>query len=331
MRIATAAVILHLAVAAAACASDEGASTTDVNGGDATAADAAQEGDVQPVTADAVDGEVTGTCSDPAIDNEAACVAGGEVWTPPCEASCDGKECGDDGCGGDCGACSGSFSCTDGTCTACQPACTSKECGSDGCGGSCGTCEGDDLCNFGQCEPPPLANCLDLAPCVMAACAETDDQAACIADALPGCGPADSVAEETAATALVTCMAENICPFDGSGAAAECQRGNCLPETVGCSQEVEGINECHALISCIGADTCTTDFMTGEPTNACIKECLMTGTADAVTKYWYLMLCVDGQCLDSTVYDDMQLCFDEETDTGGACGWPLRDCMLSAF
>ena len=273
----------------------------------------------------------TGTCSDPAITNEVACEAAGETWTPACIPNCEGMVCGDDGCGGSCGLCTGTFDCIEGQCMPCQPACTGKECGADGCGSTCGTCEEGDLCMFGTCEPPPLANCLDLAPCIMAACKETDDLATCITEALVTCGPADSAAEEASATVLVNCMADNGCPFDGSGAAAGCQRGNCLVETVGCSQAVEGTLECHEMVSCIGSDTCLTDIMTGEPTNACIKDCLTTGSADAVTKYWDLMLCVDAQCLDSDVYDDMQLCFNEETDTGGACGWPLRDCLVSAL
>ena len=68
--------------------------------------------------------------------------AGGEE---PCAPACEGKECGPDGCGGDCGVCLGlgggiadSLCASDGTC--CKPSCEGKECGLDGCGGPCGDC-----------------------------------------------------------------------------------------------------------------------------------------------------------------------------------------------
>ena len=36
----------------------------------------------------------------------------------------------------------------------CTPDCTGRECGDDGCGGSCGTCSGAEICNVtGQCVP----------------------------------------------------------------------------------------------------------------------------------------------------------------------------------
>ncbi|MCX7959149.1 MAG: hypothetical protein N3B13_08890, partial [Deltaproteobacteria bacterium] len=94
-----------------------------------------------------------------------------------CTPNCTNKECGDDGCGGNCGTCSSApadyclnsttlrdytgssgtcsnFKCsypyTDRTCqygcannkcnSTCTPSCSNKECGDDGCGGSCGGC-----------------------------------------------------------------------------------------------------------------------------------------------------------------------------------------------
>ena len=73
---------------------------------------------------------------------------------PPCTPDCDGKECGDDGCGGTCApGCSGNDTCDAGVCV-CIPDCDGKDCGDDGCGGSCGTCSGDDTCEAGVCTPP---------------------------------------------------------------------------------------------------------------------------------------------------------------------------------
>ena len=57
-----------------------------------------------------------------------------------CAPSCDGKVCGEDGCGGSCGECGAGLRCAQGACEACAPSCEGKTCGDDGCGGSCGEC-----------------------------------------------------------------------------------------------------------------------------------------------------------------------------------------------
>jgi hypothetical protein len=76
--------------------------------------------------------------------------------TPDCSA---GRNCGDNGCGGSCGSCSGTLSCggggTAGVCgTGCLSNCqnangTPRNCGDDGCGNSCGPCTGENY----ACEP----------------------------------------------------------------------------------------------------------------------------------------------------------------------------------
>lgn len=70
-----------------------------------------------------------------------------------CTPSCNGKECGDDGCGGSCGECGGGKACKDGKCAeACTPDCLDKECGEDGCGGVCGSCPAGKTCGpLGKC------------------------------------------------------------------------------------------------------------------------------------------------------------------------------------
>ena len=74
-----------------------------------------------------------------------------------CTASCNGRECGDDGCGGSCGECWGE-ACIDGICGGCQPQCSARECGDDGCGGSCGTCPEGGICQQGDCRYLPPAH-----------------------------------------------------------------------------------------------------------------------------------------------------------------------------
>ena len=108
-----------------------------------------------------------------------------------CQPDCEGKECGDDGCGGSCGECGSGETCKSGQCVEitptcgdgicdpgedfdncpsdceCQPDCEGKECGDDGCGGSCGECGSGETCVDGKCQtggcnvsgPEPKVNC----------------------------------------------------------------------------------------------------------------------------------------------------------------------------
>ncbi len=68
-----------------------------------------------------------------------------------CQPNCEGKLCGDDGCGGSCGTCEGAATCQEGKCK-CTPKCEGKACGDDGCGGGCGNCQADQACKEGKCE-----------------------------------------------------------------------------------------------------------------------------------------------------------------------------------
>jgi len=65
-----------------------------------------------------------------------------------CKPQCDGRECGDDGCGALCGECAIGFQCVDGACESpCKPQCDDRECGDDGCGSTCGTCAPGMVCS----------------------------------------------------------------------------------------------------------------------------------------------------------------------------------------
>ena len=67
-----------------------------------------------------------------------------------CDPQCAGKACGADGCGGVCGTCLPQHECFGGVCK-CVPACGGKNCGPDGCGGSCGNCNSNQICDSGNC------------------------------------------------------------------------------------------------------------------------------------------------------------------------------------
>ena len=95
-----------------------------------------------------------GSCG--SCGGQEACVSGACV----CQPDCNGKTCGGDGCGGSCGSCGGGQLCDGSNCyTPCQPNCNGKECGSDGCGGSCGGCPGGQLCDGSSCYIPCQPNC----------------------------------------------------------------------------------------------------------------------------------------------------------------------------
>jgi len=68
-----------------------------------------------------------------------------------CLPDCDKKDCGSDGCWGNCGQCEDEHAdCVDGKCE-CTALCGGSECGDDGCGGSCGEC-GSGCCVDGACQ-----------------------------------------------------------------------------------------------------------------------------------------------------------------------------------
>jgi N-acetylneuraminic acid mutarotase len=115
-----------------------------------------------------------GACAASQGENCATCLAdcgcpSGQECSPTgrvceCARQCSGRECGDDGCGGQCGACGQGELCDEarGQCEAqCVAQCEGRACGPDGCGGDCGDCVGAQVCNEqGACVAPP-ASCGD--------------------------------------------------------------------------------------------------------------------------------------------------------------------------
>ena len=147
-------------VAFYACGSDDGDTGTGGNedtagGGDTSTADTADTSAENKDTAEEdacelmCEGKVCGddgcggTCGECDAGHE--CSADQAECT--CVPSCDGKECGDDGCDGSCGECA-EGACVAGAC--CVADCDGKECGGDGCGGTCGECA-DGICQDGTC------------------------------------------------------------------------------------------------------------------------------------------------------------------------------------
>ena len=124
---------------------------------------------------------------------------GGTTCTPPCDPgeTCQNGICtggGGDQCTPPCGA---NEICRNGTCV-CLPQCQGKECGDDGCGGSCGgpcaaaTCQGTTLtrhtCDNGVCAPHP-ASCGAGQVCFQNDCCTKEPAPICNTVAIAdGCG-----------------------------------------------------------------------------------------------------------------------------------------------
>ena len=92
-------------------------------------------------------------------------------WNGRCEASCkprcEDRQCGPDGCGGSCGVCTPPLACDEvaGKCE-CAPSCLGKQCGPDGCGGTCGTCQDGKVCDdSGQCAGGGACGSIDAIGC----------------------------------------------------------------------------------------------------------------------------------------------------------------------
>ena len=97
-------------------------------------------------------------------DHPAKSCPDGEECNPNsgnCEriCSCNGRECGDDGCGSSCGECTADQICNpEGYCESiCVRSCTGKQCGDDGCGDPCppGCPEGEVCTDDGRCVAVP--------------------------------------------------------------------------------------------------------------------------------------------------------------------------------
>jgi hypothetical protein len=256
---------------------------------------------------------------------------GGDCLSDDCRSClpvCDGKECGDDGCGGQCGSCIEDQVCLSGTCgLPCQRACGKAECGDDGCGGSCGDCEGASYCLEGLCVPSCSPQCTgkecgddgcggDCGKCPGAAsvCVEGICQADCT-DACSGkaCG------SDGCGGSCGQCPDGHLCLADGT-----CQ---CQPA---CGQGACGDDGCGGDCgSCTGAqESCQEGICACTP--ACVdKECGDDGCNGSCGECPENHECLpDGQCLCVPDCMDKECGGDGCTGLCGECGCG-EDCTLT--
>lgn len=154
---------------------------------------------------------------------------GGTCGSGPCECtpSCAGKSCGDDGCGGLCGSCGPGMECTNGSC--CTPDCSGKTCGFDGCSDVCGKCADDQACINGACSVDQGLGCI-LRPdsCSSDAdCGGTPNK--CIAAPILTCGfpPDDCGSTDTVCKNMMMCWRGCAQDMDCPSERPRCVSGVC--------------------------------------------------------------------------------------------------------
>lgn len=189
----------------------------------------------------------------------------------------------------------------EGDCAPCYPSCEGKNCGPDGCGGTCGACEGTEFCypdgvcqepcGNGTCEVDQDENCstceTDCDVCAKSTGCETSDQPTCGGCACEECVCAqDSLCCETAwdSSCVLLCINEcGGCEYD-SGCFENIQpgiggvEGACSADAVACMT----IEECvqpeacpappepcvePAASTCVGTMACSADG-----TTACVLD-----------------------------------------------------------
>jgi hypothetical protein len=322
---------LLTAVALAACGNNPNNTATDT--GAPGKADASTGKLDAGLTVDA------GACSRP-LCGGVCCAAGKSCNTATnkceaCVASCSGKQCGDDTCGGTCPpGCGANSSCEAATglckvcttvmcngvccaqgqicdsktlaCADCTPTCDGKDCGDNGCGGQCGSCLVLQVCQSNKCVACPSlpmqcngASCgLDPNNCVCGTCSSDKycSSGKCAYCAKPLCGSTCCLEGELCDPYTLTCKAcqpactGKTCGDDGCG-------GTCTP---GCQKD----QSCGAAFSCAACkDACGTRQC--GPDSA---GCMCGGCTGNTT-------CIDGLCQPC----DRQLC-------NGVCCAPGTKC-----
>lgn len=195
-----------------------------------------------------------GACEQQALDDWLTQLAG-----RACEPGCSGRRCGDDGCGGSCGApCADGLTCTpEGQCaeSVCLPSCEGAVCGDDGCGSSCGTCPEGEGCVAGACV-----------------CVPDCDDRQCGPDGCGGfCGgcAAELFCRTLDGQCVESCEREcdgRVCGDDGCGGSCG---GEC-PEGTACS----GAGQCVCAPSC-GENVCGDDGCGGSCGScASVQDCV---------------------------------------------------------
>lgn len=301
-----------------------------------------------------------GLCSDGKVCREGACIC-----APMDSRGCCGDSvCWFDSCSAqgekvaDC-----PYGCADGVCNACLPRCEGMQCGEDGCGKECGTCPTGkcnglkwtpaQFCEAGTCTAGQLEDCDDANPCTVDKCdvnsgcghTEAGDGFACITGSCDGqiwtlpttcisgqcisgggteaCGDANDCTDDTCSPALGCLNTPNSRACDDHDPCTTndiCQGGACLGTgTLSCDDQ----NPCTAE-NCVPGEGCT--FSTINEGQPCFSgSCTgLSWTAPS--------LCVGGVCTSggTASCDDGKSCTtDTCSPTTGCTNQPVAGkCLI---
>ena len=152
---------------------------------------------------------------------------------------------------------------------ACVPDCTGRECGDDGCGGACGICSGGETCVAGVCSGggggETGTSCAEIVTCVNA-CADEACFQRCIEAGTP--------TAQGQINAIINCLQTNCSGVDPNDAEAfaQCQQNFCSAELNACSGGGGGGGggtgdaSCNEIVDCVL--TCTSQ----ECAQACVGD-----------------------------------------------------------
>ncbi len=210
----------------------------------------------------------------------------------------------------------------------CQPSCDGLQCGNNGCGGVCGVCGDGAVCAAGRCELDTApSECSDVLVCA-SGCADFNCLLSC-ADAADATGRAaafallecaadrcsefvDATPQQQIACARDACPSEygactggacvpqcsgRTCGDDGcGGSCGTCGSGGACSETGQC----EDLLDCGELYNCI--------FDCGDESEACIRACEGRSTTTARNRLIAAIGCVQDNCSDVTSPEESQQC-----------------------
>ena len=231
------------------------------------------------------------------------------------------------------GCCLEGETCFEDSC--CAPVCDGKECGDDGCGGTCGDCSDDDACNGvevceeGACLPGEAPTCDDENPCTDDSC---DSETGCVN--APNTEPCDDgdvcTVEDTCADgacvggAALVCDDENPCTDDSCDPETGCANvANTEPCSDGdaCNGEeacADGVCQAGESPVCDDENPCTDDSCDSEAGCISAPNTEPCDDGDACTT---ADTCTDSACVGGAapVCDDENPCTDDSCDSEVGC------------
>ena len=262
-------------------------------------------------------------------------VWGGTAWSCPdqhecedgeciCQPDCEGKECGDDGCDGECGECPEDKPfCVDDLCAeTCQPDCVAKECGGDGCGGDCGECAEGYVCieqeEAAACafDCGPLCADVECGPAGdedLCDCGGCDDEVVCTVDSCED-GTCQHLADDEGCNDGNSCT-DNACdPVDGCTA---------VPNDAPCDDG----EECTVGDACSGGECVPGEFNAEDPECSCCTEIGCPEDGDLCSG---IQVCNSETCVCELDPDSVVVCPEHENQCKSyACDPNTGECVES--